>query len=101
MNADGSGTWTRIDHRAFRFASLYEAGPRLHEVTSRTTYDLKSGDVIEAPMLDFATAKFRNLELPAPVPRAIRSVFAFDRTEKEVLPERCSKPLADGVVDAA
>ena len=87
FNEDGSGTWTRLDPRAFRYASLYSAGPDLHEVSIRTTYDAKTGEMIGVPLREYSTAKFRNEPLPPPVPRSIRSVFAFDHTAKFVPPE--------------
>ena len=84
---DGSGTWTRVDLRATKYASLYTAWPELHEITSRRTFDHDSGEELGVPMLDFASAKFRNLPLPEPVPRSIRSVFAFARTSKQTPPD--------------
>ena len=83
---DGSGSWTRIDHRATKYASLFTAGPEPNEVVSRRTFDLDTGEELGAPMLDFATAKFRNLPLPEPVPRSIRSVFTFAQTSKQAPP---------------
>ena len=87
FDSDGSGTWTRLDPSARRFRTLWQTGPNRHEVTCRTTFDANTGDIIGAPMFDYATAKFLNEPLPEPVPRSIRSVFAFDHTEKKVPPE--------------
>ena len=87
---DGSGEWTRLDPIATKFRSLLGAGPLRSEVVCRTTYDAKSGDVLET-MTDYSSAKFLNEPLPKPVPRSLRTVFAFDRTTKEVPPE-CRNP---------
>ena len=95
FNSDGSGKWTRVDHRATKFASLYTAGPELHEVTSRRTFDADSGEELGAPMLDFSCAKFRNLPLPDPIPRSIRSVFTFQSTSKSIPPEHRNQSAGD------
>ena len=87
FNSDGSGTWTRVDMNASRFRSLYEAGPLRSEVTMRTTYDVKTGEMIGSPMRDYATSKSISEPLPEPVPRSVRTVFSFDRTVREVAPE--------------
>ena len=88
FRSDGSGTWSRIDASAHRFRSLYEAGPLRTEVTRRETFDERTGDMIGAPMLDYATSKTINELLPDPVPRSIRTVFHFASTVRDVAPER-------------
>ena len=88
FKSDGSGTWTRIDASATRFRSLYEAGPLKSEVTLRVTFDGKTGEMIGSPMRDYATSKAISESLPEPVPRPVRTVFHFDRTTREVPPER-------------
>ena len=92
---DGSGTWSRVDTNAFRYRSLYEAGPLRSEVTKRETFDEKTGEMLGVPMLDYATSKVISEPLPDPVPRSVRTVFHFDRTARDVAPERRNMAVED------
>ena len=92
---DGSGTWSRVDTNAFRYRSLYEAGPLRSEVTRRETFDEKTGEMLGAPMLDYSTSKTISEPLPDPVPRSVRTGFYFDRTVREVAPERRNMTAED------
>ena len=94
VNGDGSGTWTRRDRGATRFASLYSSGPARYECHTRETYDANTGDLI-GTMHNFDTAKLINQELPGPVPRDIKSVFHFKSTAKTIPnPARCEGEVA-------
>ena len=83
VNADGSGTWTRVDSSAVKFRTLYMAGPKLSEITKRETYDATSGELLDTTR-NFANCKFPCEDLPEPRPRALRTVFYFDKTEVHV-----------------
>ena len=83
LNADGSGTWTRIDTAAVKFRTLYMAGPKLSEITKRETWDATTGELLDTTR-NFATCKAPCEDLPEPRPRALRTVFHFERTSANV-----------------
>ena len=94
--SDGSGTWTRVDRRVSRHRSLREVGLRPEEVVSRITFDASTGERLGPVMRDYATAKCKDDWLPEPIPRDVRTVFAFNRTSAQVAPECCYKLAVGG-----
>ena len=86
VNSDGSGTWTRHDSKATRCRSLQKAGPSRHEVGLRETFDAESNELLHT-LTDYANAKCLDQELPSPRPRAVRTVFHFNRTTSTIPPD--------------
>ena len=99
LNADGSGSWTRIDPAAVKFRTLYMAGPHLSEITRRETWDTTTGELIDTTR-NFATCKMPCEDLPEPRPRALRTVFYFDHTKANV-PASAYSDVADQGPDKA
>ena len=79
----GSGTWTRLDSSATRCRPLWKTGPAQHEVYRRDTFDAESGALLDT-LMDYASAKSFDKELPPPVPRSLRTVFHFRRTAANI-----------------
>ena len=86
FNADGSGSWTRVDTSASRYRPLRPSGPKREEVICRETWDVRTGEMVGQPMLNYGTATDLSAELPPPVPRHIRTVFYFRQTTAKVPP---------------
>ena len=86
MRPDGSGTWTRLDAAASRYRTLYLSGPSVSEITSRETFCGKSGDLIDVTR-DYPGCRDKSAPLPPPVPRSIRTVFHFARTNAVIPPD--------------
>ena len=91
VRPDGSGTWTRHDNSATRLRTLYRSGPARHEVHTRDTFDAQTGQHLDTTR-NFATAKIIDAELPSPRPRALRTVFSFDRTSSTIPPDAILAP---------
>ena len=77
----------RASKRAFRYRTLRDCGLKPEEVVSRTTHDLHTGEQIGSVMRDYATSTRKADELPEPVPRDLRTIFAFRSVSSHVAPE--------------
>ena len=86
VNPDGSGTWTREDKSAVRYRTLYKSGPSKSEVHTRVTFDGVTGDQLDVTER-FDTCKVIDAEVPPPTPRALKTVFHFDRTAATIPPD--------------
>ena len=98
LNADGSGTWTRLDKSATRLKTLWASGPRASEVTMRLTYDVDT-DVCIDVTYEFASLKDKNAEIDPPA-RSLRTVFYFDKTTVQIPPDALPSKAPEGVSDS-
>ena len=86
LHPDGSGTWTRHDRSAVRYRTVFKSGPAKHEIHTRTTYDADTGEELNITK-NFDVCKSIDAELPSPRPRALRTVFSFNRTAATIPPD--------------